>query len=254
MELPREYISYNQIRLYQDCPRRFYYHYIKEIKVPINEKTYVGVIFHKTIEEYFKRKIEGKVLSNENVKDLFSVFFDNEIRNSEVIWLTSIEKNKKRGFAFVNFFMKNIASNVSPLMVEKEISIYSPELDVKIMGIIDLIEKDFSITDFKTTTSKWSKSRVDKSYLQMMIYSYIIEKDLGFSPKELKFEILYSGKSNNIKHQRTVVVPTIVDENKMLSILKYIVNGIKSGNFYKNPSYLCNICEYRDICRKDKYL
>jgi len=251
MELPREYISYNQIRLYQDCPKKFYYHYIKDIKAPINEKTFVGVIFHKTIEEYFKNKINGKILEREEVIEIFNSNFYEEKENSEVVWLTSIEKNKQRGILFVNYFLNNIAERIEPLMVEEDIEVYSSELEVNIKGIIDLIEKDFSITDFKTTTSKWSNSRVNKSYLQMMIYRYILKEKFNFIPKELKFEILYSGKSNNIKHQRTKIIPNDFDEKKMFDILKYVIDEIKKGNFYKNHSYMCNICEYKDICKND---
>jgi len=49
MNLPKKYISYSQIRLYQSCPKKYYYTYIEKIPVPISDKVLLGIVFHSTI-------------------------------------------------------------------------------------------------------------------------------------------------------------------------------------------------------------
>ena len=58
MNLPKEYISYSQIRLYQSCPKKYYYTYIEEKETPINDKIYLGIIFHSVVECYLREKIQ----------------------------------------------------------------------------------------------------------------------------------------------------------------------------------------------------
>jgi len=46
MDLPRGYISYSQINTYQNCPQKYFYSYIEEKDIPLNEKILLGIVFH----------------------------------------------------------------------------------------------------------------------------------------------------------------------------------------------------------------
>lgn len=250
MSLPRAYISYNQIRLYQNCPRQYYFSYIKEIKTPINDKVLLGIIFHATADYFLKKKISGSEISNEEILEYFSTKFRKTISDTDIKWDNSREDTKNRGFSFVKYFLKEIAPEINPIMTEKELEAEIPGSGIKLKGIIDLVEDDFSLTDFKTTTSKWSKERATKSFLQMHIYKYLFEKNLGDVISELKFSIIYSKNSTNIKHQKFSINAKDIDMNKMFEIINFIIENINKGYFYKNESFICNFCDYKDICSK----
>ena len=253
MELPRGYISYSQIRLYQTCPKKYYYIYVKKVPVPVNDKVYLGIVIHSVIETYFKEKINGVELSSEALVEKYGETFANLQKEQTVAWDDPREETFKRGTAFVKYFIRHVAPSVKPLMVEKELTAELPGLDVTLKGVIDLVETDFSITDFKTTTARWSKSKIKNHYLQIVIYRYLFEKTFGDVISRLKFKIIYSKKPPTVNHQEIEVKPKDVDFDytKMLDVIKYVVDNIRQEIFYKNESYTCGFCEFKDICRND---
>ncbi len=252
MNLPKDYISYNQIRLYRNCPLKYYFTYIEKIKTPINDKILLGTVFHYVIEYYLKKKIETKEPDNGKIKGVFLEEFELEKGENEIVWTSSCDEVKKRGIAFVEYFFKEMASFIDPLMVETELEVKLPNRGVNLRGIIDLVEKDFSITDFKTTTSKWSKSRVDSSYLQIIIYKYLFEKSFCNTSPEVKFKIIYSKNHKKINHQEINIKPKKDDIEKMLEIIDHVIENIDNALFYKNETYMCNFCEFKYICKNFK--
>jgi len=255
MELPKEYISYSQIRLYKSCPRKYYYYYVEKRTSPVKDKVFLGVVFHAVVEHYFEKKIAGKDITTDRLLEVFAERFESLRGQQEIDWETPQSPNEthKRGIAFVKYFMREVAPTIDPLMVEKELWAELPGMDVKLRGVIDLVETDFSITDFKTTTAKWSKSRIRGSYLQMVIYRYLFEKAFGDVISQLKFKIIYSKKATNIKHQEVVVKAGDVDcdYTQMIDIIKFVVESIQKEVFYKNENYSCGFCEFKDFCKSD---
>ncbi|MCP4157488.1 MAG: PD-(D/E)XK nuclease family protein [bacterium] len=249
MDLPKPYISYSQIRLYQTCPKMYYYTYVKKIKTPINDKIFLGIVAHSVFEYFLTEKIKGTEPKRDVLLDLFKEKFNE--KNNNISWTIPEDETLKRGLAFVRHFLKFIAPEIKPMMVEKEMEVFLPDLDVKLKGIVDLVETDFSITDFKTTTAKWAKTRIQSSYLQMQIYRYLFEQTFGNVISHLRFRIVFSKNAVNIKDQKISVKATDLDPGKMFDIIKYVVDNIRNEVFYKNESYTCGFCSYKDICRKE---
>jgi len=251
MPLPRDYISYNQIRVYLSCPKQYYYSYIEEIKTPINDKVLLGIIFHSSVDFYLKRKISGDLPDFKETEEFFISRFNSFVSSTDIIWKEIKDKVLKRGLAMIRHFISYIAPKLNPIMTEKELVTEIPGSNIKIKGVIDLIEDDFSITDFKTTTSKWSKKRVDNALLQLYIYKYLFEMNMkGTSINQLKFSILFSKNESNVRHQEFVINSRDADFTKMHSIIDHVAEGIEKGLFFKNEGYICNMCNYKDICRK----
>jgi len=250
MSLPKGYLSYNQIKLYQTCPQKYYYSYIEERKAPINDKIFLGMVFHATVEKYLEKKIEGTEISLHESQDIFKELFTSMKEGIDISWDCPIEKVEKRGLSFIAHFTGKIAYYIDPMMVEKELEVDIPGMDIKLRGIIDLVEKDFTITDFKTTTQKWSKERIKSSYLQMVIYKYLFEKSFDSIIKDLKIRILYAKNDSPIKNQLVVRNANDFDYQKMFDIIRFVAENIEKGAFYKNEGYMCNFCEHAGICRK----
>lgn len=254
MELPRGYISYSQIRLYQACPKKYYYTYVKKIPVPVNDKLFLGVVFHSVIEYYFLEKINGSELSPEALLERFADTFASLQKEQEVAWEGPREETFKRGTAFVKYFMRHVAPAVNPLMVEKELVADLPGIDVPLKGVIDLVETDFSITDFKTTTARWSKTKIKNQYLQVVIYRYLFEKSFGDVISSLRFKILYAKNPTTVKHQEVIIKPKDVDSDysKLFDVVKYVVDSIRQEVFFKNENFICKFCEFKDLCKNDR--
>ncbi len=251
MPLPRGYISHSQIRTYKECPKKYYFAYIEGIQPPINEKVFLGEMFHAAIEEYFGRKISGSPPNEEEAADVFSSAFDSACLEREIHWQTPRRETRERGLAFLQYFMRHIAPAIQPLMVEKELSAEIPEIGVILKGVIDLVEEDFSITDFKTTTSRWSSSRANNSP-QMIIYKYLFDRSFGSVQASLKYEVLYAKNAGHIRHQTFVIVPAADAVEKLLQLIGHVVENINGGVFYAIANPYCRYCEFHGLCRGKK--
>ncbi len=249
MALPRGYISYSQIRTYNECPRKYWFSYIEGLPAPINDKIYLGEVFHQAIEFYFRRRLAGAPPSGPEIEERFLAAFDAEACGREIRWSEPRRETRGRGLAFLRHFMAHFAPDSRPLMVEKELSVELPENGVVLKGVLDLVEEDYCITDFKTTTSRWSESRGRHSP-QMVIYKYLFDRSFGPLPSRLKYEIFYGKSAGSIRHQTLAVVPEEGAVDGLLAMIGHVVARIEAGAFPANETPLCNYCEFRPPCRQ----
>lgn len=248
MELPRGYISYNQIRLYQQCPRLYYRKYVEGIESPLDDKIYLGIIFHAAVEGHLKKRIAGQFCSAKGTLEEYNQRFKDELEHHAVHWRATKQDTRLRGEAMLKHYLKEIDPDVSPLMVEAEMEARIPELDVSVRGILDLVEKNFAISDFKTATSRWSKERSEKSFLQMIIYRYLFEQRFGPVTTRLNFRVLYSRSTKTPRSQVISFPASAADFSHMIKVIAYVVDGIRRESFYPNPSYHCQTCAFKEGC------
>ena len=247
ISLPRGYLSHSQIRLYGECPQKYYFSYIAAIPTRINEKLFLGEIFHATLEDYFTKKINGSCPDEAATVAAFLEAFAASAPERDIIWKIPRRETRARGVAFVKYFLAHIAPTMNPLMVEKELSAEIPEIGVTLKGIIDLVETDFSIIDFKTTTSKWSASKAGNS-LQMIIYKYLFDRNFGNVHGSLRYEILYAKTAANVRRQSLKVIPGPDANAQMLILITHVAENISNGVFYPQPNPFCAWCDYLALC------
>jgi putative RecB family exonuclease len=250
MALPRGYISHSQIRAYNECPRKYHFAYVEDIRPPVNEKVFLGEVFHSTIERYFQQRISGSLLADDACAAFFKAGFDAAGSGREIVWQTPRRETRERGLAFLKHFLQYIAPAIRPLMVEKELSAVLPGSNVLLKGVIDLVEEDFCITDFKTTTSKWSASKARKSP-QMIIYKYLFDRSFGPVQSSLKYEVLYAKSAGNVRHQTLRVEPGADAVENLLAMIQHVVENIGAGVFPANETPFCRYCEFRGLCEKN---
>ena len=249
ISLPRGYLSHSQIRLYSECPQKYYFAYIEAIPTRINDKVFLGEIFHATLEDYFTRQINGSCPDEAATVAAFLDAFAAAGKEKDIDWKIPRRETRARGVAFVKYFLAHIAPTIKPLMVEKELISEIPEIGVTLKGVIDLVEADFSITDFKTTTSKWSASKARNS-LQMIIYKYLFDRNFGNVHGSLKYEILYAKNAANIRHQSLKVVTGPDDIAQLLILIKHVAENISNGIFYPQPNPFCVYCDFFTLCHE----
>ncbi len=249
MPLPRGYISHSQIRTYNECPRKYFFIYVQEIQRPVNDKVFLGEIFHSAIEQYFQQRINGSPIEEDAVAAIFGASFDEAAAAREITWQASPRHSRERGLAFLRYFLKHIAPAIRPLMVEKELSAELPGSGVVLKGIIDLVEEDFCLTDFKTTSSRWSPSKV-RNTPQMIIYKYLFDRTFGPMKSTLKYEVLVAKDASHVRHQTFRVVPESDAVDKLLAMIHLVAEQIDEGIFPVNENPFCRYCEYKGLCRE----
>ena len=135
-------------------------------------------------------------------------------------------------------------------MVEKELSAVLPGSGVTLKGVIDLVEEDYCLTDFKTTTSKWSASKARNSS-QMIIYKYLFDSSFGPLKSSLKFEVLYAKNAGHVRHQTLRIEPAADAMENLLAMIQRVVERIGGREFPANVTAFCRYCEFRGHCGKN---
>jgi CRISPR/Cas system-associated exonuclease Cas4 (RecB family) len=248
VDFPRGHLSYSQIRTYLICPRKYQYAYIEQVPVPLNDKLLLGTVFHSVLEWYFTARLAGSMPGLDETDACFADSFQ-RLRGAQAVrWDDSPERVSRRGHAFVQHFFHELAPRFDPLMVEKELTAPLDNQPVELRGVIDLVEKDLSITDFKTATARWSANRVRHARLQMQIYNYLFEKNFGNANSQQRFCVVYSRRGQSVHSQLLEVAAGSDDREHLFQVIGYVADGIQAARFPRNEGFRCGFCEYRDVC------
>lgn len=235
--------SYSRVSTYQQCPRRFKYQYIDEIKL-IDDPTpdnalVVGNALHLGLET--------------NVDNMLKHYYEhyNIIDDRHVNEAIKLEMLAKKGHELLN--------DINILHQEYEINV--PEFK----GIVDLITQNpdgtIDVFDFKYSNN------VDR-YLesgQLHIYKYFLEQQ-GFKVNKLGFiflpkTMIRQKKTENLYQFRKRLIETVNELSIRVVEVKYqeekvheFLNSCKeidqAKDYPKNETKLCDWCDYQNYCQK----
>lgn len=156
-----EYFSFSQLRLYGDCPRKYYFNYILKRYPKQNLAMAFGFAFHSALEEYYKTGDIDKAESR--------FIFDLTEAKIELKLGESVEKEGKIG---LNMLRKYFYSQEKPYFKAKEVE-YKFQVDLKhpvtgkllgipVRGVMDMITMDDFIVDHKTSSGIWTMEKLEE--------------------------------------------------------------------------------------------
>ena len=119
-------------------------------------------------------------------------------------------------------------------------------LGINLEGYIDLVEKDETIVEFKTTGQIMDQKDAN-DHVQLTAYSYAYEMIHQRPPKNLKIV-------NFIKTKKPRIIPLETrrdqsDYQRFFYLAGQVLKGIENKNFFPKPSFICKDCEYAKPCR-----
>lgn len=231
-----EIFSFSKLGAYNDCPRRYWYSYIKKIRVPPNEFMKQGIIFHEFADNFFK-KMDSDFLERHGVE-----------------YLETLKTGDKWQNNFVDFEVKryNILKSHGlqhlyiPKMTER--SLTGEVAGVKIRGIVDRVDErrdgGFEVIDYKPKPP----FKDDKLKRQLVLYAELASEVYDI---EINHYGAYFYKTSTIWPK---------DENKgnkihpasRRALERFITNTVNKiendDDFYPRYGSLCNYCGYKDKC------
>lgn len=242
------YLSASRIKLYNMCGMKYEFKYEKQIKMPSNYAVNFGSAVHKGFEYYYKEKIKGCTTKANIVLDYAL---------TELEKLTKVSTVDAQTMTYVvPPYIDNVAVNIKPIEVEKEIK-YKTATGVDMLGYIDLVTPD-AICDYKVTDKKWDLARVQGD-LQFVVYAaatginnvsiHNITKSNGAKSKtETKENVTDIGNIRLLNWTYTEK-----DYRHLEVMIHRVATAIKAGIFVPcDPAaWCCNEkwCEYWAICR-----
>lgn len=272
--MPRRVESPSSINTYKQCPRKYFYCYIKKLPTYPNIHTLRGNIVHSTLEKFFEidpaaidplkyRPELAGYLSNlfealwrKKAKQLEKVTFSEEqertfYEDSRMMlgnWLNDF-------FARVNTQMQDKGfveafNVVKPFEMEQE---YKSELH-HVRGFIDVIEKQdnkVKVVDYKTGKPKPS---LPPDYrLQLAIYALLYKEKHGVLPDEasvwfLKKEEIIVKVDEEFAKEAAFQIEQIHASTESDKIMDYPVNITPLCKWNGGQ------CDFYDVCVKDRHI
>lgn len=252
MPLPRGYISYNQYRSYRTCPRRYAWVYIEGNRPVVNDKVYLGMVFHQVAEYYLKLKLQGTLPESRSVCHYFDQTFAQEM-DETIVWTVPRDKVHHRGRALIKHFLSEIGPSLEPQCVEETFDAVltdSHGYSLSLKGIVDLVEPGHVLTDFKTTVARWDDNRSQNSLMQMWLYARLYQERFGVLPETLRFRVLVSRKGGTV---RSFISDHPMQPEKVreaVQALFEVGHAIDQGRFEPVPGFFCRQCERLAQCEE----
>jgi putative RecB family exonuclease len=119
-------------------------------------------------------------------------------------------------------------------------------LGIDLEGVIDLVEENDTITEFKTSAQMIYPKEAD-NYLQLTIYSYAFEALTQRPPKLLK--VVNFVKTKKPKMITLETKRSKADYQRFFFLASQVLKGIQQRIFFPRSGFWCKDCEYGGICK-----
>jgi hypothetical protein len=267
-EEPKIYFSATKIDTFKTCPLKYKFQYIdKKEKNKENAPSLTfGVTYHKAMEYiYFC------IVKNEKPdKEIINKIVEENLDRKMCTYMTDSEWEEfKKDCLKVILKYCSKRNKFSPLVVDGKIC---SELDfciplrnpitneiypnIYIRGTIDLLDENYNIIDFKTSSKAYSESKVNTA-IQLTIYSYYFREYFKMVENGLLFDVAikrHQSKSNPEGNPSFEVYKTSRSQKDYIRMFYLIMEMIKSekyNNFYPNTpgdGNWCLNCEFKKDC------
>lgn len=251
-KLPRDHISVSQINLYLACPRKYAFTYVEKLEKPFRPSGLAfGSAIHSTIEWLNKEKIQGRKPELEQVVKYFET--DWYVQKLDNVRFKDGEDAEllRKGCEMLKLYYEiadsmQVKSAEIPFQVPIINVATGETLDVPLEGVIDLIEKGDTVVELKTGARQMDALTLSQ-HLQLTAYSYAYEM---LYKKRPTLKLLNLVKSKTARIEVFETQRTDEDKLRFFHMAKEVVKGIRAGYFCPHPSWMCNECEYFDVCMK----
>lgn len=251
-----DHLSVSGINDYIECGLLYKFSRIDKVKPEYkSDALEFGRSIHKVLAEFNQERLIGNILSIDELHQLFDKYWkESALDNTDIKYRNGNNFNilLEEGKNLLTAYYDNIPNdNYTVIAIEEPFSFNISNIDIPIIGVIDLIEIDNTgsiiITDYKTASKAYSTNEVDKN-LQLTVYNMAARAN-GYSNNEilLKFDVLI--KTKVPKYEQYYTSRTEVDIARAVKKISEVSNGINHKVFIPNDtSWKCNGCSYKNHC------
>lgn len=254
--------SPSSINTYKQCPRKYYYIYIKRLSTKPSIHLVRGTIVHETLELFFERSIQystGNLLTDLQLHTLTILkerwaAHDKEVSSLDLTVAEIVNYKEETTFMilnWINYFWAKIEDRMKRgLSFEAAFKVLTPRREeeylseeYKIRGYIDAIHEEnghVQIMDYKTS----KHAVISEEYrLQLAIYALLYNKTHGRVPDKVGIFFLKHGEQlldvndELIKHADLEI--RWVHERTQTDDIR---------DYPKKPGPLCNYCDFYENC------
>lgn len=250
---PKRVISVSQVNTYLGCSLKYRFQYIDKIPRPWRVASMAfGTSVHAAVEWFHKERLAGRAVEMAEILKVFDA--DWYAQNVEPLVFSERESKDslaEKGRAMLQLYVESV-NGTMPVAVEQpfELDLADPEtgelLDVRIRGIIDLVEADQTLVDLKTAGRTLEQGGLER-HLQLSTYALAFLLQHGDIPKLRLDMLLKTAKPRLERHPTT---RSIEDLGWTARLIREVSLAIETEHFFPNPSWRCTECEYFAHCQQ----
>lgn len=203
------YYSFSLIDTFKQCPRKFYFTYIKKLPRKPNIHFARGNVMHSTMERFFEAV--NPSMSHEDmkfmIKNLFVALWNQKKPEMESLKIDDLnfyfEESKMMIDTWIEFFLKELEDEKSKgfdqidafTRLKPKMEVKYMDHNLKLIGYIDAItEKDgkIELLDYKTSKT----ADIEKYRLQLGIYALLYKMKHGRIPDRASLFFFKHGKKS----------------------------------------------------------
>lgn len=248
-----DHLSCSQINLYLQCSLKYKFQYIDELPKPFKPSGLAfGSTIHSALDWLHKQRMKGNNVSIDKLYRIFGADWyaqkigtDIHYKNGETENDLLIMAKEMLSLYFVRPHRETLGAKV-PFGLPLVNMSTGEMLDANLEGFIDLIEKDNTVTEFKTSNQAMNQDEID-GHLQLTAYSYAYEMLYRRPPRLLRLVDFVKTKRPTIITLQTEAKK--LDYQRFFYLASQILKGIRSGIFFPRTSFMCKDCEYAAPCK-----
>ncbi len=252
--------SFSKVSSFSFCAKKYEFRYVLDTPAPQKPELAFGVALHAALEENFRRKMETRRdLPVEEVVAAFHAALEQNLAavpDENLRGATDPHYLRAMGEHLLDRFLKERAPALMPAPrgVEGAFRLPLPG-GHEITGKFDLLDTDWVLHDFKTSSKPYDARKADPT--QLVIYAWACEKLFGRHPKAMCFDVFVKGDGADgaVTLQDPVVVPLPSPDvmaqvaRRLQKQLDKIAQVEAEGLFPRAFQPLrCGWCEYQKPC------
>jgi len=236
-----KHLSYSSINHYLNCSRSWRYRYVNKLDEGKSEALLFGSAWHKMIGNMVNGTLDHMLAWRDGLTESLP----DDIEDGQS-WITNINLLGSRILAEseVRQHIKNLKPSYHEIStgeyapyLEHKFEFTIPQVEVPVIGYIDMINEDMTPIDFKTSSRRWTQKRADNDlqatfYIAGMHSQGLIKSDQF--PYPFEYHVFTKTKNPEVQVLRTYRTAEQVLE--LFELIKMVWDAMKSQMYLPNPN------------------
>src|SRR5262245_882826 len=253
---PPDALSASAIQLYLTCSLKYRFQYVDRLpRLTLSANQAFGTSMHAALNWLHRERKSGRVPPLAEVLQVFEAdwYAQTDTEGTQVIEFQD-EGDRSllalKGKELLTQYYHLPSGAVRDSELRFSLPLVNPTtgevLDVPIRGVIDLVEVDGAIVEFKAPQKAPPLTELPDN-IQLSVYAYAYATLFGKPPKEIRKISLVRTKNPKIETQ--ITGREARDFERVFHLGREMLRGIQAGVFIPNRGcWLCHDCEYRRDC------
>ena len=260
-----DHFSYSSMTAFQDCPRRWHYHYrVRAPRESVSGSLLLGAALHTALEQIHLAWLGGQRLPVAQAMAAFDAHWRRETDGQTVLFNRDENPAGLRALAceLLSLYSQDcLPSQGMFLAVEERVAITLPSLSVPVAGRLDALVDSgqaLVVVDAKTSKAAYTQQKLAPAAAQLSFYASGVEalaRQLG-KPLAGRFLVFRKIKRPRIDTVDVSLSPGEVQRtHRMLAETWALIEAAhRADSFPTRPSWMCGQCPFQERCLHDTVL